>query len=118
MPGCRADGGSGQRSAEEEIQDRQHEDRDAQQPADEVLAHGDVSCRTSRARAATGPARNGSRTGAGGVAEGDGSSTGAGGGAIGGGSGGLGGAAGGSPVSGVTGTLPPPARGAGSRVIA
>jgi len=52
------------------------------------------------------------------VAEGDGSSTGAGGGAIGGGSGGLGGAAGGSPVSGVTGTLPPPARGAGSRVIA
>jgi hypothetical protein len=58
---------------------------------------------------AGGLARGGSPTGAGGVALGDGSSTGAGGGAIGGDSGGAGGAAGGRPVSGGTGTLPPPA---------
>ena len=54
--------------------------------------------------------RGGSPTGAGGVAAGDGSSTGAGGGAIGGIAGGDGGVAGGKPVSGGTGTLPPPAK--------
>jgi hypothetical protein len=53
-----------------------------------------------------GLASGGSPTGAGGVAPGDGSSTAGGGGAIGGDSG-AGGDAGGSPVSGVTGTLPP-----------
>ena len=59
---------------------------------------------------AGGLARGGSPTGAGGVALGDGSPTGAGGGAIGGDSAGAGGAAGGRPVSGGTGTLPPPPR--------
>ncbi len=57
---------------------------------------------------AGGLATGGSPTGDGGVAPGDGSSTGAGGGAIGDGSGAAGGDAGGSPVSGGTGTLPPP----------
>jgi len=69
-------------------------------------------------QAAGGLSRGGSPTGAGGVAAGDGSSTGAGGGAIGGGAGGVGGVAGGNPVSGGTGTLPPPAEIATEPVIA
>jgi len=72
----------------------------------------------SLATEAGGLALGGSPTGAGGVAEGDGSSTGAGGGAIGGGGGGSGGDVGGSPVSGVTGTLPPSAVMVAGRVIA
>jgi hypothetical protein len=68
---------------------------------------------------AGGRALGGSPTGAGGVADGDGSSTGAGGGAIGDGAGAVGGATGGSPVSGGTGTVPPPpAQETASRVIA
>ena len=69
-------------------------------------------------QAAGGLSRGGSRTGAGGVAAGDGSFTGAGGGAIGGGAGGVGGVAGGNPVSGGTGTLPPPAEIDAAPVIA